>query len=155
MINLRKLLHINRSSAMVSFVAMVLPVVGSVLSIYLIINYPEVTMWVKSHREVFFLGTACTMAVLLTPTTFIASLSGFMFGLVSAFYLVPAYVIASLLGYFLGKRLEYRACQFCERTFFPSRRVTHVTILCQQISFRVVRPPFVNTTSWQPRFVST
>jgi uncharacterized membrane protein YdjX (TVP38/TMEM64 family) len=106
MINLKKLLHINRSSAVVSFVAMLLPVVGSVLSVYLIINYPDVTVWIKAHREMFFLGTAFTMAVLLTPTTFIASLSGFMFGLVSAFYLVPAYVIASLLGYFLGKRLD-------------------------------------------------
>ena len=106
MINLKKLLHINRSSAIVSFVAMVLPVVGSLLSVYLIINYPEMTVWVKAHLELFFLSTAFTMAVLLTPTTFVASLSGFMFGLLSVFYLVPAYVIASLLGYFLGKKLD-------------------------------------------------
>ena len=106
MINLKKLLHLNRSSAVISFVAMALPVVGSVLSVYLILNYPEVTNWVKSHQELFFLGTACTMAVLLTPTTFIASLSGFMFGLISVFYVVPAYIIASLFGYFLGKKMD-------------------------------------------------
>ena len=106
MINLKKLLHINRNSLILSSLAIVLPVLGSVLSLYVIINVPEATVWIKSHPVLFFLGTAFTMAVLLTPTTFVASLSGFLFGLVSAFYLVPAYVIASLLGYLVGRRLD-------------------------------------------------
>ncbi len=106
MIDLKKLLRINRSSAVISFVALVLPIIGSVTSIYFVVNYPEITDWIKAHQILFFIGTSVTMAVLLTPTTFIASLSGYLFGLVSAFYLVPAYVLASLLGYFIGKKLD-------------------------------------------------
>lgn len=46
------------------------------------------------------------MAILLTPTTFIASLSGFLFGLGSLVYVVPAYLLASLLGYMFGQYLD-------------------------------------------------
>ncbi len=106
MLNIKKLFNSNRRWAYISFVAIVLPIFGSLLSLYIIIEFPEVSVWIKSHPVLFFLGTAFTMAVLLTPTTFVASLSGFMFGLSSVFYVVPAYVIASLLGYFVGQRLD-------------------------------------------------
>ena len=106
MLNIKKLFHRNRRWAYISLVAIVLPIFGSLLSLYIIIEFPEVSVWIKSHPVLFFLGTAFTMAVLLTPTTFVASLSGFMFGLSSVFYVVPAYVIASLLGYFVGQRLD-------------------------------------------------
>lgn len=104
--DIKKLLHLNRSSAIISVVAVVLPVLGSLLSLYVIINFPEITDWIKEHPMLFFLVTAFTMAVLLTPTTFIASLSGFLFGLSSTLYVVPAYVAASLLGYLVGKQLD-------------------------------------------------
>lgn len=106
MIDMKKLFHLNRSWAIISLVAIVFPILGSVLSLYIIIDFPEVTEWIKSHPSLFFLGTAFTMAVLLTPTTFVASMSGFLFGLSSAFYVVPAYVIASLFGYLFGRRLD-------------------------------------------------
>jgi len=106
MTNIKKLFHLNRSWAVISLVAIVLPVLGSLLSLYIIIEFSEVSVWIKNHPVLFFLGTAFTMAVLLTPTTFVASLSGFMFGLSSVFYVVPAYVLASLLGYFVGQHLD-------------------------------------------------
>ena len=106
MLNIKKLFHRNRRWATISLVAIVLPIFGSLLSVYIIIEFPEVSVCIKSHPVLFFLGTAFTMAVLLTPTTFVASLSGFMFGLSSVFYVVPAYVIASLLGYFVGQHLD-------------------------------------------------
>jgi len=106
MIDIKKLLHLNRSSVIISMIAVVLPIVGSILSLYIIINYPQITYWVKDKPILFFLGTAVTMAILLTPTTFIASLSGFLFGLSSTFYVVPAYLTASLLGYLVGQRLD-------------------------------------------------
>ena len=106
MIDIKKLLKLNRNSAIISTIAIVLPVFGSLLSLYVIVNFPEATDWIRGHQLVFFLSTAFTMAVLLTPTTFVASLSGFLFGLISMFYLVPAYVLASLLGYFIGGKLD-------------------------------------------------
>ena len=106
MIDIKKLLKLNRNSAIISTIAIVLPVFGSLLSLYVIVNFPEATDWIRGHQLVFFLSTAFTMAVLLTPTTFVASLSGFLFGLISMFYLVPAYVLASLLGYIIGGKLD-------------------------------------------------
>lgn len=106
MLDIKKLVRLNRSTAIISTIAIVLPILGSILSLYIIINFPEVTYWIQEEPLLFFLFTSLTMAILLTPTTFIASLSGFLFGLSSTFYLVPAYIIASLLGYAVGQRLD-------------------------------------------------
>lgn len=106
MTNLQQLLNLNRSSAIVAIVAMVLPLVGSVSSVYLITQYSEVTSWIRDNRELFFLITAFTMAVLMTPTTFIASLSGYLFGLLAVVYVVPAYGLASVFGFFVGSKLD-------------------------------------------------
>mgnify|MGYP002700142905 CR=1 FL=1 len=102
MLNIKKILRLNRSTAIVSIIAIVLPVIGAILSLYILINFPVVNEWVKENPLHFFVSTALTMAVLLTPTTFIASMSGFLFGLSSTFYLLPAYLSASLLGYFIS-----------------------------------------------------
>lgn len=101
-----KFLRTNRHSFFVSLIAIVLPILGSLLSLYIIFSYPEITEWIKDHSILFFIGTAFTMAILLTPTTFIASLSGFLFGLSSLVYVVPAYLLASLLGYMFGRNLD-------------------------------------------------
>ncbi|WP_108063949.1 TVP38/TMEM64 family protein [Poseidonibacter lekithochrous] len=101
-----KFLRANRHSFIVSLIAIVLPILGSLLSLYIIFSYPEITEWIKDHSILFFIGTAFTMAILLTPTTFIASLSGFLFGLSSLVYVVPAYLLASLLGYMFGRNLD-------------------------------------------------
>lgn len=101
-----KLLRANRHSFFVSVIAVFLPILGSLLSLYIIFSYPEITEWIKNHTTLFFIGTAFTMAILLTPTTFIASLSGFLFGLSSLVYVVPAYLLASLLGYMFGRHLD-------------------------------------------------
>lgn len=101
-----KFFRTNRHSFFVSLIAIVLPILGSLLSLYIIFSYPEITEWIKDHSILFFIGTAFTMAILLTPTTFIASLSGFLFGLSSLVYVVPAYLLASLLGYMFGRNLD-------------------------------------------------
>lgn len=102
----KKLLYLNRRSLIVSGIAVVLPILGTFLSLYFILSYPELRVWIEEYFLLFFVSTAFTMAVLLTPTTFIASLSGFLFGLSSLVYVVPAYLVASLLGYALGQYLD-------------------------------------------------
>ena len=54
----------------------------------------------------FFSVSALTMAFALTPTTFIAIISGYFFSWNGLAGLVAAYVAASVLGVFLGKALE-------------------------------------------------
>lgn len=53
----------------------------------------------------FYLATIFTMALAFTPTTFVASLSGYFIGFESLWFLVPSYMLASLLGYFLSKKI--------------------------------------------------
>jgi len=51
---------------------------------------------------VFFSATSVTMALGLTPTTIIATLSGFLFGWISFPWIVLSYLSASVIGRWLG-----------------------------------------------------
>ena len=46
------------------------------------------------------------MALAMTPSTFIAVVSGFFLGWQATLMMLPAYMLASLLGYFLGLYLD-------------------------------------------------
>lgn len=96
----------NKKSAFLALAALILPVIGSSVSVFLLFKYEQQWAELKEFEIVFFAVTAFTMAFLLTPTTFIASLSGFLFGLKSIFYIVPAYIIASSIGYFISKQFD-------------------------------------------------
>ena len=60
-----------------------------------------------TFRVIFVYLSTCTllMGLALLPTTFLAVLSGFVFGWQAFPFLVLAYSLASILGYLLGKRL--------------------------------------------------
>lgn len=51
---------------------------------------------------IFFLSVSVTMALGLTPTTIVATLSGFLFGWGSFLWVVLSYLCASVLGRWLG-----------------------------------------------------
>tara|TARA_R110002012_G_scaffold12618_1_gene55887 strand:- start:1801 stop:2526 length:726 start_codon:yes stop_codon:yes gene_type:complete len=59
----------------------------------------------------FFLLTVFTMAFAFTPTTFVAALSGYFLGFESLWLLVPAYMLASLLGYAVSQLIGAKAVQ--------------------------------------------
>ena len=102
----KELFRHNRASATLAVLALVLPVLGSSLSAFFLLKYESHWSDLKQFEELFFVTAAFTMAFLLTPTTFIASLSGFLFGMISIVYLIPAYVMASSIGYFISKQLD-------------------------------------------------
>ncbi len=52
--------------------------------------------------SLFYLFTSFTMAFALTPTTFIALVTGYFIGWSGLYGLVPSYVLASLMGYYLA-----------------------------------------------------
>ena len=54
----------------------------------------------------FFLLSALTMALAITPTTFIALVGGFFLGWQAALPMISAYLAASSLGYAAGKKLD-------------------------------------------------
>lgn len=49
-----------------------------------------------------YLLSVCTMALAMTPSTFVAVVSGFFLGWESTAFMVPAYLLASTLGYKAG-----------------------------------------------------
>jgi uncharacterized membrane protein YdjX (TVP38/TMEM64 family) len=78
----------------------VLPVSISSVSMIFLSRY-ENTILDFSFSEwiLFYLATALTMSFALTPTTFVALVSGYFLGWISLTGLVPSYVLASLLGF--------------------------------------------------------
>ncbi len=85
----------------------VLPVSVSSISIIFLSTY-ENTILGFSFVEwiLFYLFTALTMALALTPTTFIALVSGYFLGWTSLTGLVPSYIVAALIGFYLAGQLD-------------------------------------------------
>lgn len=53
-----------------------------------------------------FILSAITMATAITPTTFIALVSGYFLGWQAAMPMIASYLMASMLGFVLGKQLD-------------------------------------------------
>lgn len=83
-----------------------LPICLSSVLIYTGLNY-ETTLraFPTSHWIVFFLASSCSMALALTPTTFIALLSGYFLGWSSIIYFIPAYSLASWISYWCAQKV--------------------------------------------------
>jgi len=58
-----------------------------------------------------YLSSVFTMALAFTPTTFVATLSGVFLGWQSLWYLVPAYLLASVVGFGLSKSVGATSIQ--------------------------------------------
>lgn len=71
----------------------------------------------------FYLLSIFTMALALTPTTFVAAMSGYFMGFESLWYLVPSYMLASLVGYFLSQQVGKQAINTVLATYPRSKRV--------------------------------
>ncbi len=104
---LRQLCHGNRNLAVALAVFSVMPLIfSSVLGGWLL-NYRElVSDWIVTAGALPILAFAVTMALGLTPTTFVALVCGFFVGFEGTGYLVLAYVLASGAGYGLGQWLD-------------------------------------------------
>ena len=85
----------------------VLPISASSLSFIFLSAY-ETTILTFSFEQwaLFYFATAITMALALTPTTYIALVSGYFIGWISLFGLVPSYIAASLIGFYLAGKLD-------------------------------------------------
>lgn len=54
----------------------------------------------------FFIGASFSMALALTPTTFMALFTGYFLGWKALYGMIPAYMIAALLCYFIVKWID-------------------------------------------------
>jgi uncharacterized membrane protein YdjX (TVP38/TMEM64 family) len=104
---LKDLLRTNRRSALLALWMAVVPLTVSSLVAVLALRYEnQIQAFAPPEWALYFLLSCLTMALALTPTTFIALLSGFFLGMVSSFFVIPAYLAASFLGYQLTRLID-------------------------------------------------
>lgn len=101
------LLRKNGKSVGFATLLVILPLVFSSSIIYLVLEQEQVlkNLLLLQWSFLFFISIF-TMALALTPTTLIAFIGGYFLNWNSLFFIVPAYLLASVVGYFLAKLLD-------------------------------------------------
>ena len=102
----------------------VMPLLVSTALSYYAIAYESLTVDFTSFTwMLFFLLSSLTMGLALTPTTFVALLSGYFLGLEAIFYVVPAYTLASLLGYQLTRWIDEGSLLQAIEQYSPTKAI--------------------------------
>ncbi|PIB36738.1 hypothetical protein BFP72_15680 [Reichenbachiella sp. 5M10] len=97
----------NKSIGILMLWMAIVPLSASVLSAYFLVGREEaMSEWTMVAWLLLYGLTAVTMAMAITPTTYVALLSGYFFGWESLVAVVVAYQCASVLGYGLAKLLN-------------------------------------------------
>lgn len=77
-----------------------------IVSLILIAAEDQLLVWGQLEWVLFYALSVLTMAMAVTPTTYIAIVSGYFLGWEGLVYVVVAYQLASLLGYSVAKGLS-------------------------------------------------
>ncbi|UOG74053.1 VTT domain-containing protein [Hymenobacter tibetensis] len=105
---LRELFQKNASTLLSMFLLVALPVLGSsTLSYMLYRNQALLEHLTLGQSLVYFGIIAFTMAFAITPTTFVALVTGFYLGWAGLPGMVLAYALASLAGYQVAASLDH------------------------------------------------
>lgn len=85
----------------------VAPLFFSAVITYFALNYEEaIRQWSWVSWLLFYLATCLSMSLALTPTTFIALLSGYFLGWPGLLPMIAAYLAASFTGYNLTRFID-------------------------------------------------
>ena len=105
---LRELFQKNFSTLLTMFLLVAVPLLGSASLLTLLYEKQDLLKHLGSGQVVlYFVVIAFTMAFALTPTTFVAIVTGYYFGWVGLPGMVLAYALAAAIGYELAKRLDH------------------------------------------------
>jgi uncharacterized membrane protein YdjX (TVP38/TMEM64 family) len=105
---LRELFQNNFSTLLTMFLLVAVPLLGSSSLLLLLYERPTLLQELSLGQHLlYFVVVAATMAFALTPTTFVAIVTGYYFGWVGAAGMVLAYALASALGYELAQRIDH------------------------------------------------
>jgi uncharacterized membrane protein YdjX (TVP38/TMEM64 family) len=105
--SLVQVLKNNKFSFGLLLLLVILPFLVSSSIIVLAIKYDEaIRHFTFAAWCLFYFCTCFTMALAMTHTTFIALLSGYFLGLKSIPFVIVSYFIASIMGYFLAKKVD-------------------------------------------------
>ncbi len=105
---LRELFQKNLSTLLTMGLLLAVPLLGSAVVLGLL--YERSTLLQNltlAQGLLYFTVVGLTMALALTPTTFVAIISGYYFGWVGLPGMVAAYALAAALGYELARRLDH------------------------------------------------
>lgn len=105
---LKELYHENRSTLVSLFLLIAVPVLASSFLIYFFYEHQEffanLNWW---QMILYFVVASLTMSFALTPTTFIALVTGFFLGWVGFPGVVISYGIAAFIGYQVAQKIDH------------------------------------------------
>jgi uncharacterized membrane protein YdjX (TVP38/TMEM64 family) len=105
---LRELFQKNLSTLLTMGLLLAVPLLGSAAVLGLLYERPTLLQNpTLAQGLLYFTVVGLTMALALTPTTFVAIISGYYFGWVGLPGMVAAYALAAALGYELARRLDH------------------------------------------------
>src|SRR6478735_3563615 len=105
---IKELFRENRSTLVSLFLLIAVPVLASSFLIYFFYEHQEFFLNLNWWQMVlYFVVAAFTMSFALTPTTFIALVTGFFLGWVGFPGVVISYGIAALIGYQVAQRIDH------------------------------------------------
>jgi uncharacterized membrane protein YdjX (TVP38/TMEM64 family) len=105
---LRELFQKNFSTLFTMFLLVAVPLLGSASLLGLLYEKQELLRHLSlGQMLLYFVVIAFTMAFALTPTTFVAIITGYYFGWSGLAGMVLAYALAAAIGYELAKRLDH------------------------------------------------
>lgn len=105
---LRELFQKNASTLLSMFLLVALPVVGSSSLSYVLYRNQALLEHLTLGQSLLYFGIiAFTMAFAITPTTFVALVTGFYLGWAGLPGMVLAYALAALVGYQVAASLDH------------------------------------------------
>ena len=104
---LRELFRKNFSTLLTMGLLLAVPLLGSAAVLGLLLEQPDLLRHLTLSQSLLYFAVAgLLMATALTPTTFVAIVTGFYFGWSGLPGMVAAYALAAALGYELACRLD-------------------------------------------------
>jgi uncharacterized membrane protein YdjX (TVP38/TMEM64 family) len=105
---LRELFQKNFSTLLTMFLLVAVPLLGSASLLGVLATHQELLHQLSAGQVLlYFVVIAFTMAFALTPTTFVAIVTGYYFGWAGLPGMVLAYALAAAIGYELALRLDH------------------------------------------------
>ncbi|WP_187261706.1 TVP38/TMEM64 family protein [Pontibacter beigongshangensis] len=105
---LRSFIRKNASTFVSMLLLVAMPLIVSSTLAYSLYSYQDLLQNLSvGHMLLYFAVVSLTMALALTPTTFVALVSGFFLSWVGFPGLVVAYGVAALIGYSLARLIDH------------------------------------------------
>ena len=105
--DLNEFLEENQKSVYYLFAISILPLLVDAGIVYLLVQHEKTILSFNTMGWILtYAGLSIAMAIGLTHTTFIALVGGYFLGWHSLAYMIPAYLVATIIGYFLGQMID-------------------------------------------------